>query len=120
MEKNVLAWGQKDPLYTLEKLKKSLRDFNESDGMVSDRLYEAYFQLHLLREDDFPLQLRPSFRAIVSAMTEKRDPAPPGDPSRVGDARYTLKQMNTQDCLQIVNWIKALISEVETSMDGVL
>ena len=118
METNIAAWGQRDPAYTLEKLKKALRDFNESDGEISDRLYEAYFQLHLLREDDFPGTLRPAFRSIITAMTEKKDPAPDGHPARIGDARFTLRQMSTDQCLRIVSWITALISEVESSMAG--
>src|SRR5687768_208859 len=120
METNVMAWGQKDPQYTLEKLKKSLRDFNECDGQMSERLYEAYFQLHLLREDDFPTRLRPAFNSIITAMTEKKDPVPAGAEGRVGDVRYTLNQMSSQQSLRVVSWITALISEVESSMDGVL
>ena len=118
MESSVTAWGQIDPSYTLSKLKKALRDFNESDGMLSDRLYEAYFQLHLLKEHDFPRALQPAFHSIITAMTEKKDPVPAGEPGRVGDARYTLQQLSSEQCLRIVSWITALISEVESSTAG--
>jgi hypothetical protein len=109
-------WGRRDPFYTLEKLRKALRDFDEAEGAFHDRLYEAWFQLHLLTPDDFPVSMQSKFQAIVYAMTYRKGPTPWGAQGRIGDARNTMHGMHKQECVAVIGQITALIEEVERSI----
>ena len=109
-------WGSRDPYYTLDKLRKALGDFNEAEGTLPERLYESWFQIHLLTVDDFPLSLQFDFCELIRKFTERRDPTPQGTPGRIGDARNTINMMPASECLHIVGLITDLIGKVERSI----
>ena len=115
-EKNNSEWGPRDPSYTLKKLNEALEDYDNCVGITEERLYEAYFHIHLLTANDFPEAMQPRFKALVEAMTNRRDPTPFGTPGRIGDARNTLKGMHPEECQKILNLLTGLIVEVERSM----
>lgn len=116
MQSDISEWGARDPYYTLEKLRKALRDFNEAEGTLPERLYESWFQLHLLTVEDFPPSLQFHFCEMIRALTARKDPTPPNTPGRIGDARNTINGMAGPECLRIVGLLTALIVKVEVSL----
>ena len=116
MKSDSSEWGPKDPEYTLEKLRKALRDFHEAEGTLPQRLYEAWFQIHLLTPEDFPPSMQPEYREMISAMTNLKDPIAPGANGRVGDARNTIDHMSVGECRRVVGLLSDLIRSVEASV----
>jgi len=80
--------------------------------MTHDRLFEAYYQLHRLRECDFPAPLQSAFQSIISNMTCRTDSVSQGQPGRMGDVRQTLRHLNPDEARQIVASITQLIEEL--------
>lgn len=113
---NGSEWGAKDPFYTLRKLRRAMRDFHEAEGTLHERLYAAWFQLHLLTVEDFPLDMQFDFCEMIRALTVRKDPIAVGFPGRIGDAQNTINGMPAGECLRMVSLITGLIGRVELSI----
>ena len=118
MKHNCVERHCRDPQETLERLRGALKDYQECVGMTSDRLFEAYYPLHLLRECDFPAPFQVAFHSIISDMTGCWDPDPEGRPTRIGDARNTLSHLKPEEAQQIVASLSHLIEELEVWIPG--
>ena len=109
-------WGPRSPANTLKKLHEALQDYDDCIGMTSDRLYDAYLQIHQLTAADFPEPLRPRFQALLEAMTFRHDTTSSEKQGWIGNARNTLKGMSPEDCEMIIYLLSDLIGELEKTM----
>ena len=113
MKRNCLERDCREPQDTLEKLRRARQEYHECIGMTSDRLFEAYYQLHRLKECDFPEPLQPTFHLVMTEFTGRTDAPFEGQFSRIGDVRNTLNHCSQDVARHIVGSLSHLIEDLE-------
>lgn len=104
-------------LYAKGKLEDAVYNMAIGSGTIQERLLAAHRAFSPLNDSDIEDEdILADWQSIKRRMMSLKDPAPEGDPGRIGDVPYTLAHMSDEDAVRVATDLCNLCTRIKHRM----